>query len=168
MENITASVALATQTLLTKLIVEMRKSGALTDSQIDSAITAGRKVLESDGDEIGIRAGLYLESLHEDLQPDAVEAQEAAKPVDQVGRALTSLSSWAERLEGQAYADRVIQDALVVTVLQSAPQLREALIRNLQIRYDHMPSGMRGDPLKWFQRRMEEMRKVIDSQAPKP
>ncbi|GEM_PF-5082207 len=65
--NNTDAMALATHALLVKLIVVMRKSGALSDDQLLTAIRSARRVLEEDADPTGVQAGLLLESLQDSV-----------------------------------------------------------------------------------------------------
>lgn len=69
MENDLASISLGTQALLSKIIAELKLSGVLSDQQISRAFRSARKVLEEDGDTMGLRAGLFLETLHDELVP---------------------------------------------------------------------------------------------------
>ncbi|WP_133066257.1 hypothetical protein [Acidovorax kalamii] len=63
----TRAIALASYTLLGKLIAVMKRDALINDQQIATAVQSARRVLEEDGDPTGVQAGLFLEGLQEGL-----------------------------------------------------------------------------------------------------
>lgn len=64
-----ASLALAMQAVLTKTLVELRQSGALSSEQISRACNSAIRVLEEGEDPTFIQASLFVENLRDELVP---------------------------------------------------------------------------------------------------
>lgn len=63
----TRALAMATHTLLLKLIVVMKGSGTLDPNLLLKAVEHGREMLEEGGDPLHMRASLFLEHLSEEI-----------------------------------------------------------------------------------------------------